>query len=117
METKQAIVIRRDLGMSKGKCAVQASHASVEAVLRTLKREKEKIEMWRKEGMKKVVLGVDNLDKLVELKKQADQEGLIAYIVRDAGRTEIPAGTETALAIGPDDEKRIDMITGKLKSL
>jgi PTH2 family peptidyl-tRNA hydrolase len=89
----------------------------VEAVLRTLKREKEKIEMWRKEGMKKVVLGVDNLDKLVELKKQADQEGLIAYIVRDAGRTEIPAGTETALAIGPDDEKRIDMITGKLKSL
>jgi PTH2 family peptidyl-tRNA hydrolase len=117
METKQAIVIRRDLGMSKGKCAVQASHASVEAVLRTLKREKEKIEMWRKEGMKKVVLGVDNLDKLVELKKQADQEGLIAYIVRDAGRTEIPAGTETALAIGPDDEKRIDRITGKLKSL
>ncbi len=117
MEIKQAIVIRRDLGMSKGKCAVQASHASVEAVLRTLKKEKNKIELWRREGMKKVVLGVENLEELIELKKQADQEGLIAYIVRDAGRTEVPAGTETALAIGPDEESRIDKITGKLKSL
>ena len=37
MEYKQAILVRNDLKLPKGKMAAQAAHASVEAVLRSEK--------------------------------------------------------------------------------
>ena len=40
MNYKQAIVIRIDLGMSKGKTAAQAAHASLEAVMKTISTDK-----------------------------------------------------------------------------
>lgn len=114
---KQAIVVRKDLKMSKGKCAAQVAHGAVEASLMTLKRDKRLLERWKEEGMKKVVLGVADLKELLELKNLAEKLGIVHYLVRDAGKTEVPAGTETALAIGPDEDEKIDLITGKLKAL
>lgn len=37
--------------------------------------------------------------------------------MKDAGHTELPPGTITCLGIGPDDDKKIDKITGNLKLL
>lgn len=43
-------------------------------------------------------------------------QGLFAYVVSDAGRTQIPAGSRTVLAIfGPSD--LVDSVTGQLKLL
>ena len=110
---KQVILIREDLGLSKGKLASQCSHASVEAVL---KSNKKIIEEWRKFS-KKVVLKVDNENDLIKYKKEAEKVKLVTALIRDAGLTEIPPGTITCLAIGPDKEEKIDKITGKLKTL
>jgi PTH2 family peptidyl-tRNA hydrolase len=110
---KQVILVRKDLKLSKGKLSAQCSHASVEAVLRS---DKEKIETWRKFS-KKVILKVNDEQELLKFKKLADKKKLTNALIRDAGLTEIPYGTITCLAIGPDKEEKINKITGKLKML
>jgi peptidyl-tRNA hydrolase len=47
----------------------------------------------------------------------AQADGLPAYLVTDAGRTQIAAGSKTVLAIGPAPKSRIDQITGSLSLL
>ena len=110
---KQVILVRKDLKLSKGKLAAQVSHASVEAVL---KSSRDKVEEWRRFS-KKVVLKVKDEEELLNFKKLADKYKLVNALIRDAGRTEIPPNTITCLAIGPDEDEKIDKITGKLKIL
>ena len=109
---KQCIVIRKDLGMSAGKSAVQAAHASVDAVL---KSSAEKVKRWKAEGMKKIALRVDSQEELFLLQNEAKKLKLVAAVISDAGMTELAPGTVTCLAIGPDDEEKVDLVTGKLK--
>ncbi len=111
---KQVILIRKDLGMGKGKIAAQTAHASLEAYRKASPRDRQE---WEKSGSKKVILGVDSLREMLEIKRKAGEAGLPLALVRDAGRTEIPPGTVTALAIGPAGEEDIDRITGHLKML
>ncbi len=113
-EYKQVILVRNDLKLSKGKMSAQVAHASVDSLL---KSNKEDITNWRSQGMKKSVLKVENLDELLEYKRKAEDANLVTALIIDAGHTEIPAGTTTCLAIGPDDEKKIDRVTGNLKLL
>lgn len=98
--------------MGKGKLAAQVSHASVECLL---KSHKDDVAKWRSQGMKKVVLGVDNLEELLKFKRLADDAGLVSGLIVDAGRTQLVPGTVTCLGIGPDKEAKIDKVTGKLK--
>ena len=118
---KQAIVVRVDLGMSTGKLAAQAAHASLESALKVMKHDsifKTNIfDSWKKEGGKKVVLRVESESALKKLEADCIKLGLKSALIKDAGLTEIPAGTLTALGIGPDDEKKVDRITGNLNSL
>lgn len=114
MESKQCIIIREDLKLSPGKMAVQVAHAAVLALERT---DRSTASQWRAEGQKKVVLKVANVQALFKLRAEADQAGLPCAVVVDAGLTEIPAGTITALGIGPAQSKQMDKVTGKLSLL
>jgi PTH2 family peptidyl-tRNA hydrolase len=114
MEFKQCIVIRDDLKLSSGKLAVQVAHAAVSALE---KADKSTSAHWRAEGQKKVVLKVANVQALFKLRAEAEMAGLPCAIVADAGLTEIPTGTITALGIGPAPNKQIDKVTGKLSLL
>ena len=111
---KQVILIRGDLNLPKGKMAVQAAHASVEAVL---KSDSDAVDKWKKEGMAKIVLKVKDEKELIKYFQQAKDSGLAASLITDAGRTVVAPGTKTAVAIGPDEEEKIDEVTGKLKIL
>ncbi|MDY6966871.1 MAG: peptidyl-tRNA hydrolase Pth2 [Halobacteriota archaeon] len=113
-EYKQCLVIRSDLNLSKGKSAVQASHASILSYNLAKKRDKN---VWLKLGQKKVALKVENEKKLFLLKNKAEQLGLPCAIVVDAGLTEVPPGTVTSLGIGPAKSEDIDKITGEMKLL
>ena len=112
MEYKQVILIRQDLKLPKGKMAVQASHASVGALL---KSHKDDIDKWKQQGMKKIVLKVKDLDELLVYKNQAEDAGLVTSLVEDAGHTVVKPGTITCLGIGPGKSEKIDKITGNLK--
>ncbi|BAM70797.1 MULTISPECIES: aminoacyl-tRNA hydrolase [unclassified Methanothermobacter] len=111
---KQVIIVRSDLKMGKGKIAAQACHASIGSFKRT---EEDKIRKWELEGSKKVIVSVNSLDELLEIYRAVKEAGISNYLVRDAGHTQIPAGTITCLGVGPDDDEKIDKITGDLKLL
>ncbi len=112
MPFKLVVLVRQDLKLPKGKLAVQAAHASVECVLKTDRR---LVDAWRREGGKKVVLKVAGESELMKFKMLADRCGLRNELITDAGKTTVEPGTVTCLGIGPDDEKRIDGLTGSLK--
>lgn len=111
---KQAIVVRKDLKIGKGKLAAHVAHASLGAVEGV---DEKVLEKWKREGGKKVVLKVDDLKELEKLHKKVKAAKLPCYLVRDAGLTQLKTGTTTCLGIGPTEEKKIDKITGKLKLL
>jgi len=114
---KQVVIVRSDLNMSRGKIAVQVAHASLMAAFEAYKEHREWFTAWWESGQKKVVVKVSNEGELLELYEKARQRGLPASLVRDAGLTELPPGTLTAVAIGPCPTKLVDELTGGLKLL
>ncbi len=113
MQLKQAIIIRADLKMGKGKIAAQSAHASVEAMGKT---GDETVAGWKAQGMKKVVLKVNSEKELLELFMGAKRE-LPCALIRDAGLTQVESGSITALGIGPAEESKINKFTKELKLL
>lgn len=114
MGYKQAIIVRNDLELGKGKLATQVAHASVGAMEHA---NKAVVKKWGNEGAKKVVLKVESLGKLKELHKRAEAAKLPCFVVRDAGLTQLEPGTITCIGIGPAQERDIDKITSELKLL
>ncbi len=114
---KQAVVIRSDLAMGKGKIAAQASHASLTAYNLVRMKYPEIAERWEREGQKKVVLKVSGESELMECLRNAVDADIPCELIRDAGHTQIDPGTITCFGAGPWDEKEIDKVLGKLKLL
>lgn len=114
MPYKLVILVREDLKLPKGKLAAQAGHASVDAVI---KSDKKIVELWKKEGGKKIVLKVKDENELFKYKQMAEDIGLKTALIKDAGRTVLEPGTITCLGIGPDLEEKIDKVSGKLKMM
>ncbi len=108
------LLVRADLHLPKGKLSAQVAHASVEAVFNS---DKNKVAEWRRHGQKKVVLKVKDDKELIEFVNLAKAVKLKTALITDAGKTVIAPGTKTCLGIGPDEEEKIDSITGKLKML
>jgi len=113
---KQVIIFRRDVlkEIGKGKMAAHVAHASVGSFKLADDDSKEE---WEKNGSEKVVLKVNSLKEIRGLHKKAKEAKLPCFLVRDAGLTQLKAGTITCIGIGPAEEKKIDKITGKLKLL
>jgi PTH2 family peptidyl-tRNA hydrolase len=111
---KQVIILRKDLEISEGKKCVHSAHASLGAYEKT---DKEIVEKWNSEGQKKVVLEVDSEKDILELFEKAKKEKIPCFLVKDAGLTELKPGTITALGLGPEEEEKLDKITGGLKLL
>ncbi|XP_050423843.1 peptidyl-tRNA hydrolase 2, mitochondrial-like [Adelges cooleyi] len=113
---KLVLVVRNDLGMSKGKIAAQCSHASVECYKAAVQYKPQIAKMWQITGQKKIVLGIESGEKgLTELSKLAKSHKVLSCIISDAGATQVKAGTTTVIGIGPDNSDIIDKITGHLR--
>ncbi|HLD76036.1 MAG TPA: peptidyl-tRNA hydrolase Pth2 [Candidatus Norongarragalinales archaeon] len=114
MAFKQALIVRTDLGMGKGKIAAQCAHGSIAAYLKADERD---AQAWADSGMEKVVLKVAGEKELVLIFEKAKKAGLPAALIRDAGHTQVPSGSKTVVGIGPASENALDRITGELKLL
>lgn len=113
-EWKQCLVLREDIRMSCGKMCAQAAHAAIAAYERA---DEDARRSWFAEGQKKVVLKVKDERALHELRSIAVAKGIPAALIQDAGLTEIPPGTVTALGLGPARSELLDTITGNLSLL
>lgn len=117
-QQKMVFVVNMSLKMGVGKLAAQVGHATL-GVYRLAQRSEEgqrALDAWRAFGEMKVVVKGHNTEMLLDIFKQAKDSGLFAYIVSDAGRTQIPAGSRTVLGVfGPSEV--VDTITGELKLL
>ncbi|MCL5434377.1 MAG: peptidyl-tRNA hydrolase Pth2 [Candidatus Marsarchaeota archaeon] len=116
-EIKQVIIVRTDLEMSRGKIAAQVAHASLMSYFNSEKFDKEVAKRWLQNGEKKIVLKVSDEDALIKLYNAFEFKKIPCALVSDAGLTEIPPGSKTALGIGPWYSKGIDQFTKSLKLL
>lgn len=118
-ECKLVLVVRSDLGMTKGKIAAQCSHATL-ACYKTLVRADPShpvLKRWERLGQAKVALKIDSEEDMLMLQAQAISLGLCTQVIHDAGRTQIASGSATVLGIGPAPKSKINEVTGHLKLL
>lgn len=137
-ECKMVLVVRTDLGMTKGmshgwrridsplyadhhpgKIGAQCGHATLACYKHFLRHAPNSaiLQRWERMGQAKVALQVRGEEELEILQAQAVSLGLVAHIIHDAGRTQIASGSATVLGIGPAPKGVIDQVTGHLKLL
>lgn len=126
MESKQILIMKKfTKGLRTGKYCAQAAHASAGALLSlshlspdgkslVIPLDDPFVKSWLTERFKKVTLYVESDQELVDIYRMAQQAGLPAVLIKDAGLTEFKEPTLTAVGIGPADPTRIDKITGDL---
>ncbi|KAF9157413.1 hypothetical protein DFQ26_008764 [Actinomortierella ambigua] len=115
-EYKMVLVIRTDLGMGKGKAAAQCCHACLANYRELAAKQPGTLKRWEYySGQAKVTLKIDSEEDMLKLQQHARQVGLAAHSIRDAGRTQIAAGSRTVLAVGPGPISVINQVTGHLK--
>ncbi|KAI1381488.1 PTH2-domain-containing protein [Hypoxylon crocopeplum] len=124
-ECKLVLVVRADLGMTKGKIAAQCSHATL-ACYKTLSRAAQRnpssaearlLQRWERRGQAKIAVQIKSEDELLELMGKARSLGITAEVIQDAGRTQIDPGSLTVLGVGPAPKSLVDRVTGGLKLL
>ena len=119
---KQVIVMRRDLGMRRGKEIAQGAHASMIWLALRIRQPgyafTEAERRWLDGAFTKVCVRVDSEEELLTVVQRAQEAGVLVQLCVDAGRTEFRGvPTPTCCAVGPDYPERIDPITGHLKLL
>lgn len=125
---KQLIVIRKDLGMKKGKIAAQACHASMGALLKMCEisddgvkldfNENKAAKEWLQGSFAKVALAVNSEEELKRCYDLAEENGIPAAYIVDNGTTVFNGvKTATCVGIGPAESDKLDKLFGDLKLL
>eukprot|EP01023_Acetabularia_acetabulum_P001495 TRINITY_DN1058_c2_g1_i1.p4 TRINITY_DN1058_c2_g1~~TRINITY_DN1058_c2_g1_i1.p4 ORF type:complete len:206 (-),score=31.66 TRINITY_DN1058_c2_g1_i1:1111-1728(-) len=118
-ECKMVLCVNESLKMGKGKIAAQCAHAAV-GVLHDFQNKQQYrpfFRQWENLGQAKIALKVPTEAELFDIQNKARKMGFPHYLVCDAGRTQIAAGSRTVLAVGPAPKTKLDEITGHLKLL
>ena len=123
---KQVICVRHDLKMRRGKQIAQRAHASMSFICRRL-QEAGSVSLndftdaqreWLTGAFAKVCCRLDSEEELMAIHDKALEAGLEVHLITDSGKTEFHGEpTNTCLAIGPDEAKKIEKITGHLQLL
>jgi PTH2 family peptidyl-tRNA hydrolase len=118
---KQVILLRTDLGYSKGRLAAFAAHASLKVFLdRAYSQDKSLLCIpirndeeyyWLTQQYTKICLTIDSLSSLMHYEEKAKSAGLPTAIHYEEGITPV------SLAIGPAENDKIDNITRHLRLL
>uniref|UniRef100_A0A383VZJ1 peptidyl-tRNA hydrolase n=1 Tax=Tetradesmus obliquus TaxID=3088 RepID=A0A383VZJ1_TETOB len=116
-DLKMVLCVNQSLKKGKGKIGAQCAHAAICAVLQLLASDESLFVRWEQCGQRKIVVKVQDAQCMEALAAAAAAAGHAAYIMRDAGRTQVAPDSQTVLALGPAPEAEIDRLTGHLQLL
>ncbi|XP_058201880.1 uncharacterized protein LOC131316501 isoform X2 [Rhododendron vialii] len=116
-ELKMVLVVRQDLKMGPGKIASQCAHAATGLYSELVHSQRSLLRQWELCGQPKIVVTCKNQQEMNKLKEAAEIIGLPTFVVADAGRTQVSAGSKTVLAVGPGSKASVDSVTGKQRLL
>ncbi|XP_027355753.1 peptidyl-tRNA hydrolase 2, mitochondrial isoform X2 [Abrus precatorius] len=116
-ELKMVLVVRQDLKMKSGKIASQCAHAATGMYAELMQSDRSLLRRWEQCGQPKIVVTCRNQQEMNKLKETAESIGLPTFVVADAGRTQVLAGSKTVLAVGPGPKSSVDSVTGRLALL
>ncbi|KAK8550451.1 hypothetical protein V6N13_118969 [Hibiscus sabdariffa] len=116
-ELKMVLVVRQDLKMKSGKIASQCAHAATGMYAELMHSDRSLLRQWEDCGQPKIVVTCRNQQEMNKLREAAESIGLPTFVVADAGRTQVSAGSKTVLAVGPGPKLAVDSVTGKLNLL
>jgi peptidyl-tRNA hydrolase, PTH2 family len=127
MDAKQVIVMRKDLGMRKGKMIAQGAHASLKVLVDRAALGADALAIpldaptreWLVSGrFTKVCVSVDSEAELDAIVSRSRAAGVPCALIVDSGRTEFHGvPTKTCCAVGPAWADAVDAITGALPLL
>mmetsp|Transcript_18333 Transcript_18333/g.27157 ORF Transcript_18333/g.27157 Transcript_18333/m.27157 type:complete len:184 (+) Transcript_18333:88-639(+) len=112
---KMVLVVNTTLKMGKGKIAAQVGHAAVACYKRSLKQCPSGLAAWERTGCAKIAVKCDSEQEMENIAVAALERDLPCYLVEDAGRTQISAGSRTVLGIGPAPVYAFEGLTSHLK--
>ncbi|XP_063884079.1 probable peptidyl-tRNA hydrolase 2 [Scylla paramamosain] len=115
--SKMVLVVQGDLKMGRGKLAAQCSHGALAAYRQAQQRTPLLLQAWEDTGQTKVVLKVDSEKEILKVVEDAERKGVPVVSIRDAGRTQVPSGSLTVVAVGPARLSDVDSVTGHLRLL
>jgi len=99
---KMLFLVNQELSMGKGKIAAQCCHAAVGCYKRASKQCPHALSVWEKTGCAKIALKCPTQQELETIATVALSLDIPIYLVEDAGRTQIAAGSRTVLGLfGP----------------
>lgn len=94
---KAYYIIRKDLNLSPAKLAVQVGHGT--CLLYNNIGLVEPIKRWNSNDMKKIVVGVDNEEKMKNLWNKLVEDKYFAEMIYDLGLTELNGFTHTGIVL------------------
>jgi len=109
------LCVNQDLKMGKGKVAAQCCHAAVGCYKRAKKQCPGGLRAWEMTGCAKIALKCPTEDEMALLAAKAMERDIPFYLVEDAGRTQIAAGSRTVLGLWPAPTYVFEDVTSHLK--
>ena len=112
---KMMLVVNQELSMGKGKIAAQCCHAAVGCYKRARKQCPAAVAAWERTGCAKIALKCPTEATLEDVAVRALAKEIPCYLVQDAGRTQIAAGSRTVLGLGPAPVSVFEGVSDHLK--
>jgi peptidyl-tRNA hydrolase, PTH2 family len=109
-----SIIINTDYKMSKGKVVSQICHAMSGVMTYLFHNDPKLLQVWKEHSEPKIVLRASGAE-LKDIVQLARKSSVHYHRVHDAGRTQVPPGSNTVVAIGPAPKEKLALITGTLK--
>ena len=126
MSVKQVIVMRRDLGLSRGRLAAQVAHASIKVFFDRLVKVRDDsfeigpwkdwdwygaVKPWITKSFTKVVLSAPDKATLLDLQDKAKAARIPTGLMEEPDL----GGEPTALALGPAKSEDLDPLVAHLR--
>lgn len=104
-ELIQVFVINGELDMGAGKISAQIGHCSIGIFSHIFwegsAEEKVIYQIWNEFSYKRILYLSPTLNKMTEINKKLKADGIYTLSIRDAGRTQIKAGSNTVIGTIP----------------